>query len=114
MVPLTGGGAPEIVLSGPLLVALLIAAAAGAVSFFSPCCLPLVPGYLSYVAGISGGEHRPARNVGVVPMDEPRIAPMAGGEAPPQAATTLLTAQNAKGRDHGPSPVPFCSWVALQ
>ena len=74
MVPLTGGGAPEIVLSGPLLVALLIAAAAGAVSFFSPCCLPLVPGYLSYVAGISGGEHRPARNVGVVPMDEPRIA----------------------------------------
>jgi cytochrome c-type biogenesis protein len=96
MVPLTGGGAPEIVLSGPLLVALLIAAAAGAVSFFSPCCLPLVPGYLSYVAGMSGGENQPARNVGVVPMDEPRIAAMAGGETPPQAATTLLTTRTTQ------------------
>lgn len=46
----------DIVLSGPLLLALLIAAAAGAVSFFSPCCLPLVPGYLSYVAGVAGSE----------------------------------------------------------
>lgn len=47
-------GVGDIVLSGPLVVALLIAVAAGAVSFFSPCCLPLVPGYLSYVAGIAG------------------------------------------------------------
>ena len=31
-----------------------IAAAAGAVTFLSPCCLPLVPGYLSYLTGISG------------------------------------------------------------
>jgi cytochrome c-type biogenesis protein len=46
----------DIVLSGPLIVALLIAVAAGAVSFFSPCCLPLVPGYLSYVAGIAGSD----------------------------------------------------------
>lgn len=46
----------DIVLSGPLMLALLIAAAAGAVSFFSPCCLPLVPGYLSYVAGVAGSE----------------------------------------------------------
>ena len=46
----------DLVLSGPLVVALLIAVAAGAVSFFSPCCLPLVPGYLSYVAGIAGSE----------------------------------------------------------
>lgn len=45
---------PDIVLSGPLLLALLIAALAGAVSFFTPCCLPLVPGYLSYVAGVAG------------------------------------------------------------
>lgn len=51
-----GQSASDIVLSGPLLVALLIAAAAGAVSFFSPCCLPLVPGYLSYVAGVAGSE----------------------------------------------------------
>ncbi|MGC5041114.1 cytochrome c biogenesis CcdA family protein [Streptomyces sp. DT190] len=44
----------ETVLAGPLSVALLLALAAGALSFFSPCCLPLVPGYLSYVAGMSG------------------------------------------------------------
>jgi cytochrome c-type biogenesis protein len=93
MVPLTGGGAPEIVLSGPLLVALLIAAAAGAVSFFSPCCLPLVPGYLSYVAGMSGGENQPARTVDDLQMDEGRIAAMAPGETRPQAATALLIAQ---------------------
>jgi cytochrome c-type biogenesis protein len=31
-----------------------VAAAAGAVTFLSPCCLPLVPGYLSYVTGMSG------------------------------------------------------------
>lgn len=43
-----------IVLSGPLLLAAAIAAVAGAVSFFSPCCLPLVPGYLSYVSGLAG------------------------------------------------------------
>lgn len=56
MVPLTGDGVSQLVLSGPLLLAVLIAVAAGAVSFFSPCCLPLVPGYLSYVAGQSGAE----------------------------------------------------------
>ncbi len=38
------------------MLALLIAVTAGAVSFFSPCCLPLVPGYLSYVAGVAGSE----------------------------------------------------------
>ncbi len=45
------------VMSGPLLLAALLAIAAGLVSFLSPCVLPLVPGYLSYVAGISGAEN---------------------------------------------------------
>lgn len=40
--------------NGPLLVAAAIAIAAGAVSFLSPCVLPLVPGYLSYVTGMAG------------------------------------------------------------
>lgn len=51
-----GQGAQDVVLDGPLLLAGLVALAAGALSFFSPCCLPLVPGYLSYVAGLAGGE----------------------------------------------------------
>ncbi len=42
--------------SGPLLLAAPVAAAAGLVSFASPCVLPLVPGYLSYVAGLSGRD----------------------------------------------------------
>lgn len=42
------------VASGPLLLALLVATAAGVVSFASPCVLPLVPAYLSYVTGVVG------------------------------------------------------------
>jgi cytochrome c-type biogenesis protein len=37
-----------------LLLAIPVAAAAGAVTFLSPCVLPLVPGYLSYITGMSG------------------------------------------------------------
>lgn len=44
------------VTDGPLLLAVPVAALAGLVSFASPCVLPLVPGYLSYVAGLSGSE----------------------------------------------------------
>jgi cytochrome c-type biogenesis protein len=42
--------------SGPLLLAIPVAAAAGAVTFLSPCCLPLVPGYLAYITGMSGPD----------------------------------------------------------
>src|SRR6185503_4445622 len=42
------------VASGSLLLAVPIALAAGLVSFLSPCVLPLVPGYLSYVTGLTG------------------------------------------------------------
>lgn len=48
--------AGELIFTGPLLLAVLIAMAAGAVSFFSPCCLPLVPGFLALVAGTAGAE----------------------------------------------------------
>jgi cytochrome c-type biogenesis protein len=46
----------ETVTDGSLLVALPVAALAGLVSFLSPCVLPLVPGYLSYVTGLSGAD----------------------------------------------------------
>jgi cytochrome c-type biogenesis protein len=48
------GGVGHLILAGPLLFAVPVAAAAGAVTFLSPCVLPLVPGYLSYVTGMSG------------------------------------------------------------
>lgn len=47
-------GVGQLVTSGPLILALPVAAAAGAVTFLSPCCLPLVPGYLSFVTGMAG------------------------------------------------------------
>lgn len=56
----------EIARGGPLVVAVGVAALAGLVSFLSPCILPLVPGYLSYVTGLAGADlndalHRPTR-----------------------------------------------------
>lgn len=44
----------EIALDGSLLIAVPVAILAGLVSFLSPCVLPLVPGYLGYVTGLSG------------------------------------------------------------
>lgn len=59
-----GDGIGGLVTGGPLLVAVAVAALAGLVSFLSPCILPLVPGYLSYVTGLAGADlddalHRP-------------------------------------------------------
>ena len=55
------------VTDGPLLFALPVAAAAGLVSFLSPCVLPLVPGYLSYVTGLTGVDLAASGSVGPVP-----------------------------------------------
>lgn len=50
-----------LVTDGPLLVAAVVAALVGLISFASPCVLPLVPGYLSYVTGLVGsGAPAPA------------------------------------------------------
>jgi cytochrome c-type biogenesis protein len=46
----------ELARGGPLLLAVGAAALAGLVSFLSPCVLPLVPGYLSYVTGLAGAD----------------------------------------------------------
>lgn len=54
-------GQNETVMHGALLVSLPIALLAGLVSFFSPCVLPLVPGYLSYVTGVAGTDLAEAR-----------------------------------------------------
>ena len=42
--------------SGSLLLAVPVALVAGLVSFFSPCVIPLLPGYLSYATGLSGAD----------------------------------------------------------
>jgi cytochrome c-type biogenesis protein len=50
----------------PLTVAIGISAAAGAVSFASPCVLPLIPGYLAFASGLSGAQRSDARGRGTV------------------------------------------------
>ncbi|MGH3678265.1 MAG: cytochrome c biogenesis CcdA family protein [Mycobacterium sp.] len=45
--------------TGPLLLALGAVFLAGMVSFASPCCVPLVPGYLSYLASVAGTDSPP-------------------------------------------------------
>jgi cytochrome c-type biogenesis protein len=85
----------QLVTSGPLLLALPVAAAAGAVTFLSPCCLPLVPGYLSFVTGMAGagGPSSPA-----APTSAPAASASAAGvpvsgvavAAPPLAATAAV------------------------
>jgi len=51
----------QIVISGSLLVAVPLALLAGLVSFASPCVLPLIPGYLGYVGGLSDSGGRANR-----------------------------------------------------
>ena len=82
-------GIEHLVQVGPLILAAPIAAAAGALTFLSPCVLPLVPGYLSYVTGMSGTDAQQAdaatsERVAVAPdgtavaADDPAAGPPAG------------------------------------
>jgi cytochrome c-type biogenesis protein len=52
-------GFTEIAAAGPLLLALGVCVLAGLVSFASPCVVPLVPGYLSYLAAVVGDDEQP-------------------------------------------------------
>jgi cytochrome c-type biogenesis protein len=52
-------GFTEIAAAGPILVALAVCLLAGLVSFASPCVVPLVPGYLSYLAAVVGVDEQP-------------------------------------------------------
>ncbi len=92
-------GVGQLVTSGPLLLALPVAAAAGAVTFLSPCCLPLVPGYLSFVTGMAGagGSSAPAA-AAPAPAGPAATAAVADGSAvavaaPPLAATAPVPAR---------------------
>ncbi|GAA1093234.1 cytochrome c biogenesis CcdA family protein [Pseudonocardia alni] len=53
------GATTTLAMSGPLVLAVLVSVAAGLVSFASPCVVPLVPGYLAYLAGLVGAQSPP-------------------------------------------------------
>jgi cytochrome c-type biogenesis protein len=101
-------GVGQFVTSGPLILALPVAAAAGAVTFLSPCCLPLVPGYLSFVTGMAdaggsaastapvsaGAPAAPGADGSGVAVAAPPVAapPFTGATMPPRGRVVAGTA----------------------
>ena len=81
--------------SGPLILALPVAAAAGAVTFLSPCCLPLVPGYLSFVTGMAGASGTQA---GAARADPPELAAAGEGSAVAVAARPVAVPSPPRAR----------------
>lgn len=87
---------------GPLLLAVAAAALAGLVSFLSPCVLPLVPGYVSYVTGMAGADLDAA--LGTDPHGRPVPAapdtgePAAGGAATGGLAAATRARRAVRGR----------------
>ncbi|WP_144827893.1 cytochrome c biogenesis CcdA family protein [Kocuria rhizophila] len=55
---MNGNPFAEVILDGSLIAALPVALLAGFVSFASPCVLPLIPGYLGYLTGLTGADLR--------------------------------------------------------
>jgi len=107
------GGIEHLVDSGPLLLAMPVALAAGAVTFLSPCCLPLVPGYLSYLTGMSGTTAKgpnpaspapassPAGTSSAALATAPATAASAGGAIPLSAAGARSASAGFSGRSSG-------------
>ena len=97
-------GVGHLIVSGPLLFAVPVAAAAGAVTFLSPCVLPLVPGYLSFVTGMSGvgmaggdnGAAGPGDGGGPAPGDVPVSGD--GVAAAGRTAVAVTTAPSGPAR----------------
>ncbi|MGX5655173.1 cytochrome c biogenesis CcdA family protein [Geodermatophilus nigrescens] len=80
-----------IVTDGSLLLAVAVAALVGLISFASPCCLPLVPGYLGYIAGLAGSEtDRAAEGRPGGDATAPASSP---GEAPAGGRTSAVAVQ---------------------
>ncbi len=91
-------GVEQLVTSGPLILAIPVAAAAGAVTFLSPCCLPLVPGYLSYITGMAGtGTSRKATPAAAVQATAAGTAD-GGSVAVGTRVSAPAAAQPARGR----------------
>ena len=88
----------DTVISGPYLLAALLALGAGAVSFASPCVIPLVPGYLSYLAGLVGAEAAVA-TTSMLAVPTVQSAPAATGGVPTAASLPLTAGVAATGAE---------------
>ncbi len=99
----------QTVTSGPVLLALALSLVAGLVSFASPCVVPLVPGYLAYLAGLVGAtapavtleevaaqdaEHQDVQHRAAVTATAPAATSSSGPAVPaPGTARTTATAR---------------------
>jgi cytochrome c-type biogenesis protein len=92
----------QLVTSGPVLLALGLSLVAGLVSFASPCVVPLVPGYLAYLAGLVGATAPP---VTVEEVAARRAAVPAGAPAAP-ADQTASADQTAPADETAPAATP--------
>jgi len=68
----------QLVTSGPVLLAIALSLVAGLVSFASPCVVPLVPGYLAYLAGLVGATAPAVTADEVAAQDAERRAAVTG------------------------------------
>jgi len=50
------------------MIELLVALSAGILSFLSPCVLPLIPGYISYISGSSLNELLEKKEINIIPL----------------------------------------------
>jgi len=111
------GGLQHLILSGPVLLAMPVAAAAGAVTFLSPCCLPLVPGYLSYLTGMSGATATDRRRAAATSpaLAQATAVPAAGSlaPAPALAGTASPAAAVSTGGEPGHAGAPARGRVVL-
>ncbi|MPZ64795.1 MAG: cytochrome c biogenesis protein CcdA [Pseudonocardiaceae bacterium] len=96
-------GLTEFAISGPPLLATAVALLAGVVSFASPCVVPLVPGYLAYLAGLVGAE---------VPRTVPAAAG-AGARAPSAPATSTSPSTTDRWRVAGAAALFVAGFTAV-
>ncbi len=92
----------DAVSDGPLLAAMAVSLLAGLISFFSPCVLPLVPGYLSYVAGLAGtrADTSPPESQSVAVSVKTAKPTMSAKPAEPKSvAVSVKTATETTPRD---------------
>jgi cytochrome c-type biogenesis protein len=97
-------GVGQLVTTGPLILALPVAAAAGAVTFLSPCCLPLVPGYLSFVTGMAGASGAQPASSGDSPGPAAAVGVAASGVAVAARPAAAVAARPAAVAVPAPAP----------
>ncbi|MGV0644502.1 cytochrome c biogenesis CcdA family protein [Mycolicibacterium sp. XJ879] len=99
-------GFAELAAAGPVLLALGVCVLAGLVSFASPCVVPLVPGYLSYLAAV----------VGVAPADAPDLSRRSrrfGGKVREETAKASVSTSGVRLRVAGAAALFVAGFTAV-